>query len=190
MSLVKVQIAANAFVTLQYVLKDDEGDVIDSSEGGHPIEYVHGYGMLVPGLEARLLGLAVGDEKLIVVTPEEGFGDYDEELVLECERGEFPADVKEGDEFTAEDDDGEESSMVVMEVHDDRVIVDGNHPLAGQTLHYEIKVELIRAATDTEIAEAAADFDAARDESGVEDPARAGLVELGLGGKKQPNLPN
>jgi FKBP-type peptidyl-prolyl cis-trans isomerase SlyD len=190
MSFAKVQISANAFVTLQYVLKDDDGEVIDSSEGGNPIEYVHGYGMLVPGLESRLLGLAVGDSKLIVVAAEEGFGDYDEELVLECERGEFPPDVKEGDEFTAEDEDGEESPMVVMEVHPDHVIVDGNHPLAGQTLHYQIHVESIRPATDAEIAEAAEAFELAREESGVEDPARAGLVELGLGASKKPVLPN
>lgn len=181
-------IGNNQFVTLQYVLKDDEGDIVDTSEGGDPIEYVHGYGMLVPGLESRLLGLEVGTEKLIIVPADEAFGEYDDDLVVECARNEFPSTVEVGDEFVAEDAEGDETPMTVVEVDKERVVVDGNHPLAGQQLHYQVKVESVRDATTDEIKAAAEAFDEARDASGVEDPERAGLVTLGRGPKA--NLPN
>jgi FKBP-type peptidyl-prolyl cis-trans isomerase SlyD len=155
----------NSFVTVEYVLKDDEGDVLDASnaEDGEPIEYVHGYGMLVPGLEAALVGLKSGDKKQIVVPAEEAYGDRDEELVLEVERGEFPDGVEVGDEFVATSPDGEEVVLHVLEVNDDGVLVDANHPLAGMTLHYEIEVKSIRPATDTEIEEAGKALDEAHE---------------------------
>src|SRR5690348_13817406 len=88
----KTTIDSNARVVLDYTLRDIEDDVLDASEGegGEPIVYVHGYGMLVPGLEKALVGLAVGDEREVVVPPEEGFGERDEELVLEIDRSEMP----------------------------------------------------------------------------------------------------
>lgn len=158
-------IQSNAFVVLAYTLKDDKGAVLDSSdvEDGEPIEYVHGYGMLVPGLEAALVGLKVGEAKKVVVSPEEGFGERDEELLLEVDRSDFPRPekVKEGDEFIAESPDGEEVPMRVLEVKADSVVVDANHPLAGVTLHYEVKVEEVREATEEELEDAAAAFEAA-----------------------------
>jgi FKBP-type peptidyl-prolyl cis-trans isomerase SlyD len=164
-------IQPNAFVTLDYTLSDDEGDVLDAStggdagDGGEPIRYVHGYGMLVPGLEAALVGLRTGEEKEVVVPAEAGFGEYDEELVLQIERSEFPdpAAVEVGDEFVAESPDGDEVPMRVVEVMDDAVVVDANHPLAGMTLHYRVRVREVRAATDDEIEQAASDFDDAQD---------------------------
>lgn len=156
-------IQPNARVVLEYTLKDDDGEVLDTSdmEDGEPIVYVHGYGMLVPGLEAALEGLKVGTEKQIVVEPAEGFGDHDEDLVLEVDRGDFPdpKKVTEGDEFIAESPDGDELAMRVIEVKDDTVVVDANHPLAGRTLHYAVKVREIRAASEEEIAEAAEAFE-------------------------------
>jgi FKBP-type peptidyl-prolyl cis-trans isomerase 2 len=94
---------------------DDDGEVIDASDGedGEPIDYVHGYGMLVPGLEAALVGLHAGDEREVVVPAEAGYGERDETLVLEVERSEFPdpKKVEEGDEFVAESPDGDEIAM-------------------------------------------------------------------------------
>src|SRR5277367_4789158 len=111
MASMSVTIQPNFHVTLDYVLRDDEGEVLDSSrgEGGEPIEYVHGYGMLVPGLEAGLVGLRIGEERDIVVPAEAGYGERDEELVMEVERSDFPDPdaVVEGDEFVAESPDGE-----------------------------------------------------------------------------------
>ena len=159
-------IGPNAHVVLEYVLRDDAGAVLDESEGddGEPIIYVHGYGMLVPGLEAELVGMKVGDEREIIVSAEEGFGKRDEELVLEVEKTDFPDvdHVAIGDEFVATSPEGDELVMTVLEVKPDCVIVDANHPLAGQRLHYSVKVREVRAATDQEISEAAQEFEDAQ----------------------------
>jgi FKBP-type peptidyl-prolyl cis-trans isomerase SlyD len=162
---VNPNIQPNSFVTLDYTLKDDKGSVLDESaaEGGEPIKYVHGYGMLVPGLEAGLVGLAAGDKKLIVVSAEAGFGERDEELVLELDRTEFPDPEKitAGDEFIAESPDGDEVVMRVVALKPDAVVVDANHPLAGQTLHYAVSVREVREATAEEIETAATAFEEA-----------------------------
>ena len=198
-------IQPNAHVLLEYTLKNPEGELLDSSDGedSEPIEYVHGYGMLVPGLEAAIVGLKLGEEKAVVVSAEEGFGDHDEELVLEVDRTDFPKPdkVEVGDEFLAESPDGAEIPMRVMEVKTDSVIVDANHPLAGVTLHYTVKVKEIREATVEEIEEAASEFE----EAGYcEDPTHdhgpdgeAGhthegemLVQLGPSKGKGPSVAN
>ncbi len=168
-------IQPNARVVLEYTLKDEKGTVLDSSdaEDGEPIVYVHGYGMLVPGLEAALMGLEVGSVKDVTVSPDEGFGDRDDELVLEIDRGDFPDPKKVaiGDEVVAESPDGDEVPMRVVEVKTDTVVVDANHPLAGVTLRYAVVVKEVAQATDEEIAEAAAGFDeAGYDEAGCDDP--------------------
>jgi len=152
-----MQIEPNAYVILRCELKNDAGERLD--EGDEPIEYVHGYSTLVPGLEAGLIGLKQGDEKMVVVPANLGFGEHDEELVMEIERGEFPEQIAVGDEFIAESEEGEEVTMRVIEVRDDAVIVDANHPFAGETLHYQVKVQEVRAATEEEIAEAATAYE-------------------------------
>jgi FKBP-type peptidyl-prolyl cis-trans isomerase SlyD len=165
-----VSIEPNTYVTLDYVLHDEAGDVLDDSnaEDGEPIEYVHGYGMLVPGLESRLVGLKVGDARKIVVPAEEAFGERDPELVLDVERSEFPEpdQIEIGDEFVAESPDGDEAVMRVVEIKEDSVTCDANHPLAGITLHYDIKVREVRPATEDEIQAAAEDLDDAAGEAG------------------------
>ncbi len=159
-------IQPNAYVVIDYSLHDDDGDLLDASEGegGEPIVYVHGYGMLVPGLEAALVGLAAGDEREVVVPAASGYGERDDELVLELDRAEFPdpAKVKVGDEFVAESPDGDEMAMEVVEVKDDLVIVDANHPLAGVTLHYQVKVRSVRDATEEEVHHAATELEEAQ----------------------------
>ncbi|HEX4446808.1 MAG TPA: peptidylprolyl isomerase [Polyangiaceae bacterium] len=160
-------IQPNTHVTLDYELRDDEGAMLEASagDGGEPIRYVHGYGMLVPGLEAALVGLHTGDERDVVVPAEEGYGEYDDELLLELDRSELPdpKGVAVGDEFVAESPDGDEIAMSVVEVHDDMVVVDANHPLAGMTLRYHVSVRDIRAATDEEIKQAAEQLDEAHE---------------------------
>jgi FKBP-type peptidyl-prolyl cis-trans isomerase SlyD len=160
-------IQPNAHVTLAYELRDEDGDLLDASEGdgGEPIRYVHGYGMLVPGLEAALAGLRSGDVRDVVVPADAGYGEYDDSLVLEIEREQLPDPraVQVGDEFVAESPDGDEIAMNVVEVHDDRVLVDANHPLAGMTLRYNVKVVDVRPATEAEIERAASDLDEAHE---------------------------
>lgn len=151
-------IQANSYATVAYTLRTPEGDVIDGSdvEGGEPIQYVHGYGTLVPGLEAALEGMKAGDAKDIVIKAEDGFGERDEELVLTIARTEFPepAAVALGDEFVAEFAEGEELAMRVVALEKNTVRVDANHPLAGVDLHYSVKVESVRDATPEEIEQA------------------------------------
>lgn len=177
-------IQPNARVVLEYELRDDEGKVLDSSaaEGGEPIVYVHGYGMIVPGLEAAIGGLRVGETKEVAVAPEGGFGEHDDELVLEVDRSDFPrpGEVKAGDELVAESPDGDEAIMRVLEVKEDSVVVDANHPLAGKSLLYKVTVKDVRPASDEEIAAAALAFEeAGYAEEGAE-PGQAGesLVQL------------
>lgn len=179
-------IQANAFVVLDYVLKDSEGEVVDRSDGedGEPIRYVHGYGMLVPGLEVRLKGLAKGDQRDILVPAAEAFGEHDEELVLEVDRAEFPDPkvVAVGDEFIAESPDGDEAVMHVVEVRDDVVVVDANHPLAGTDLVYSVTVRELRPATSEEIEAAARELEEAEDSAHVHGPDCGhdpSLVQLG-----------
>ena len=174
-------IQPNAFVLLDYTLHDDDGDLLDASEGdgGEPIEYVHGYGMLVPGLEAGLTGMKPGEERDIVVPAADGYGDYDDELVLEIDRADFPnpKEIAEGDEFIAESPDGDEVPMEVVEVKADAVLVDANHPLAGVNLHYRVKIRAVREATGDEIARAAAELEAA-EEHVHDETCGHGLVQL------------
>jgi FKBP-type peptidyl-prolyl cis-trans isomerase SlyD len=183
----KATIEPNARVVLDYTLRGTDDDVIDASdsEGGEPIIYVHGYGMLVPGLERALTGLAVGDERDVIVSPEEGFGERDEELVLEIDRSEVPRPdaVTVGDELVAESPQGDEAVMRVVEVTEDAVVLDGNHPLAGETLRYSVIVREVRPATEEEIEEAASSFDELEDEAA---PASKGdLVQLGRTSQKK-----
>jgi FKBP-type peptidyl-prolyl cis-trans isomerase SlyD len=162
-------IQPNTHVTLDYELRDDDGDLLDASEteGGEPIRYVHGYGMLVPGLEKALVGLAVGEQREIVVPAEAGYGAWDEELVLEIEKSELPdaQTVEVGDEVVATMPDGEEVAMEVVEVKPGAVVVDANHPLAGMTLHYKVIIREVREASEGEVEEAAAEFERAREEA-------------------------
>jgi FKBP-type peptidyl-prolyl cis-trans isomerase SlyD len=160
-------IEPNNYVTVDYELRDHAGVLLDGSgpEGAEPIEYVHGYGMLVPGLEAALAGLRAGDEREVIVPSEAGYGDRDEALVLEVDRSQFPdpTAVAVGDEFVAESPEGDEIAMSVVDVRGDVVVVDANHPLAGVTLLYRVKVRSVRPATREEIENAAAEFDEARE---------------------------
>lgn len=182
----KACIEPNTRVVLDYTLRDVDDEVLDASDAddGEPIVYVHGYGMLVPGLEKALAGLEVGQTKEVVVSPDEGFGERDEELVLEVDRSEMPRpeDVEVGDELVAESPEGDEAVMRVIEVKPDAVILDGNHPLAGETLRYSVHVRDVRPATDEEIEKAAAGFEEA--EAGYEPPGEvdgaSGLVQLGV----------
>ncbi|HXX65968.1 MAG TPA: peptidylprolyl isomerase [Polyangiaceae bacterium] len=162
----ELAIQPNFHVTLDYELRDESGELLDMSEGDepHPIRYVHGYGMIVPGLEMALSGLRVGDEREIVVSAEHAYGEHDDGLVMELERERFPdAHVEVGDEIVLESSDGEEIVLNVVELRPDCIVADANHPLAGKTLRYTVKIREVRPATDEEIDRAAADLDEAHE---------------------------
>lgn len=184
------RIEPNSRVVLDYTLFDEDDDIVDASDGedGEPIVYVHGYGMLVPGLERALAGMEVGESKEVVLPPEEAFGERDEELVLEVDRSELPRpdSVEVGDEIVAESPDGEEAILRVIEVKPDAVVLDGNHPLAGQTLRYSVHVRDVRPATEEEIEQAAAELDELAEEYEPVGPTNgaSGLVQLGVRPRK------
>jgi FKBP-type peptidyl-prolyl cis-trans isomerase SlyD len=150
------QVGPDSFVTLAYTLYDEDGDILDRTDDGPPVSYVHGYGQIVPGLERGVEGMVKGDARSVVVSAADGYGDYDPEAVVEVDRHDFPRpdDVSAGDEFIAESDDGEAVSMTVLEVRGDDVVVDTNHPLAGEVLRFEVTVLEVRPATQSEIHEA------------------------------------
>lgn len=143
-------------VTLEYTLTDDEGEILDTSKGDEPLVYMHGSGSIVPGLEKALLGKEVGDAVKVVVSPADGYGDRDEDLVQTVPREQLPAgEVDLGDEFhvNGPGEEGDDGHLLVSVValDDTSATLDGNHPLAGVTLHFDVKVMQIRDATSEEI---------------------------------------
>jgi FKBP-type peptidyl-prolyl cis-trans isomerase SlyD len=146
-----MQIAKDTVVTLKYQLYGTDGELIEETED--PVEYLHGgYGNMFPAVEKELEGKDVGETCRIKLTPDDGFGDYDAELVHVESQDKFPAGVKVGMQFEGEgDESGEKVVYTVTEIADDKVVVDGNHPLAGQTLNFECTITSVRAASDEEL---------------------------------------
>jgi FKBP-type peptidyl-prolyl cis-trans isomerase SlyD len=140
-------------VSIHYTLRDDDGDVIDSSSGGEPLEYLHGAGNIVPGLENAMAGKAIGDKFKVTVTPAEGYGDVEGDGPREVPRSAFPkdAELEEGMQLFVRGPDGEPFPVWVVAVHDDHVLLDANHPLAGENLHFEVEVVAMRDATKEEV---------------------------------------
>jgi FKBP-type peptidyl-prolyl cis-trans isomerase SlyD len=148
-----MKITQDSVVTIDYRLHLGNGEVVDESEPGDPLVYLHGHGETVPGLEDALEGKAVGDSLKVKVAPDQGYGDHDPEKIEEVPRTEFPdeLELKPGSILTATDDDGQEMDFLVKEIKGDKVIVDFNHPLAGKTLFFEVTVRDVRAATPEEL---------------------------------------
>lgn len=147
-------IADGMVVSIHYTLTDDAGSVIDSSSGGEPLEYLHGHGNIVPGLESQLAGRKVGDSLKVDVAPKDGYGEHDPRGRGRVPRSSFPDDmeIEPGMQFSGEGPNGEDHVVWVAAVEGDHVVVDQNHPLAGQTLHFQVKVETVRPATKEELA--------------------------------------
>jgi FKBP-type peptidyl-prolyl cis-trans isomerase SlyD len=147
-----MKISHDKVVSIHYTLTDSAGTVLDSSSGGHPLAYLHGFGNIIPGLENALEGKATGDKLSVTVEPGEGYGERDEGLVQAVPRTAFKG-VKElapGMQFQAQGPQGTRL-VVVTQVTADLVTVDANHPLAGQTLHFEVEVSEVRDATSEEL---------------------------------------
>lgn len=147
-----MKIADGTVVGIDYALHLGDGKVVDASEAGEPLTYLHGGGQIVPGLESALVGLGAGDRKQVVVAPADGYGEHDPAGVQEVPRGAFPADFQPepGMELTAEGEDGEPVPFVVKELREGSVVIDLNHPLAGKTLHFDVTVREVREATEEE----------------------------------------
>ena len=146
-------IKKNKVVSMSYCLKNTKGEELDRADTDKPLDYLHGGGNIVPGLENALEGLKIGDKKEVTVEPEDGYGEILTDLKMEVERKAFPADQKivSGMQFMAELSDGKKHPFNVVEIKKDKVHVDGNHPLAGQTLQFFVEIIKIRDATPEEL---------------------------------------
>jgi FKBP-type peptidyl-prolyl cis-trans isomerase SlyD len=145
----KLLVQSNNVVGFSYVLKDSEGVIIDQSET--PLEYLHGSKNIIQGLEKALEGLQIGDKKEVVVSPEEGYGEVQEQLVHAFPRSDFPPDLglEVGLELQADTPEGP-MIFLVKEIREEDVLMDANHPLAGETLHFSVEIKTIREATEEE----------------------------------------
>jgi len=145
-------IAQDKVVTIHYkVVSADSGEVLDSSEGGEPMTYLHGAQNIIPGLEKALEGGSPGDEIEVTVAPEDAYGERSEARVQAVPREAFQEieRVEPGMAFTAQTEQGP-VNVVVTEVDEETVTVDANHPLAGQTLEFNVQVESVRDASEEE----------------------------------------
>ena len=147
-----MEISADRVVTIHYTLKDDKGAVLDSSAGGDPLAYIQGHGNLVSGLEKALDGKQKGHTLAVVVPPEDGYGKRDSALVKRVPKRSLQGsgDIKKGMQFQVRTDDGMRL-FTVTAVMGDMVSLDGNHPLADQTLHFDVHVIDVRAASGEEL---------------------------------------
>lgn len=147
-----MSITANKVVTLDYTLTDDEGTVVDKSEGGNFV-YLHGARNIIPGLEQALEGKSVGDELTVAVDPKDGYGDRNEEMTqaVPLEMFDGTDTIEPGMQFHAQSPEGQMLVVTVVDVNDDTVTVDGNHPLAGVNLNFDVKVIDVRDATQEEL---------------------------------------
>lgn len=139
-------------VSMEYTLKID-GEVIDSSEGQDPLEFLAGHKNIISGLESEMIGMKVGESKDVIVAPADGYGEYDDEAFLDVPGGQFPKDMKleEGLELTVRDDSGQARYARIESIQGETVRLNFNHPLAGDELHFNVKVVNLREPTTEEL---------------------------------------
>jgi FKBP-type peptidyl-prolyl cis-trans isomerase SlyD len=147
-----MQIATNTVVTIDYTLKDDDQSVLDTSQGQEPLSYIHGIGNLIPGLEKALAGKSEGDRVQVTIPPDDAYGERDEDLLqaIPRERFERANEIEVGMQFHTQSDEGMQV-VTVVGVDGDNITIDGNHPLAGKTLHFDVQIVGVREASAEEI---------------------------------------
>ena len=147
-----MQITRHTVATFTYRLTDDAGKLLDASEAGEPMAYIHGTESIIPGLEQALEGHTSGDALKLRLPPSQAYGERDEDLVHEVSRDELPAEaeIEIGVQFHAESEDGAHI-LTVVGIDGDSVRLDANHPLAGKALNFDVKVVSVRQATAEEL---------------------------------------
>ena len=139
-------------VSFHYTLKDGKGTQLESSFGDEPLSYLEGVGQIIPGLESQIKGLVKGDKKTVHVKAADAYGEFEKELIVEVPRDQIPKkDVVVGDRFHADSGQGHTQVVVVTAVTDQHITVDGNHPLAGQDLTFEVEIQDVRDASKEEL---------------------------------------
>jgi FKBP-type peptidyl-prolyl cis-trans isomerase SlyD len=147
-----MQIAINKVVNIHYTLTNNDGEVLDSSKGRPPLAYIHGIGNIIPGLESALEGRSVGDKFQVTVAPEDAYGLRNDDLVQTVPREAFEGvnEILPGMQFQAQSPEGVQL-VTVIGVDEEGVTLDGNHPMAGVTLNFDVEVAEIRDATEEEL---------------------------------------
>lgn len=147
-----MEITDQRVVSIHYTLTNDQGEVLDSSQGSEPLAYLHGAGNIIPGLEKALAGKQAGDKLTVKVAPAEGYGERNAALIQQVPRRAFQGvkDIRPGMSFQAQGPQGP-MRVTVTQVAGDMVTVDGNHPLAGENLSFEVEITEVRAATAEEM---------------------------------------
>lgn len=140
-------------VNLAYSLSGDDGEILDQADRENPFTYLHGAEQIVPGLESELEGLKAGDKKKVTVSADQGYGEVNPDLKLSVKRSQFPKelDLREGMQFETAGPEGEGLVFTVESIEGEMVHIDGNHPLAGLTLHFDVEVLSTREATPEEL---------------------------------------
>lgn len=149
-----MQIQDDCVVSIHYTLTNGEGEELDSSVGSDPLVYLHGAGNIIPGLEDALAGSRAGDRLEVTVQPEDAYGLVDPELIRLVSRDAFAGieGVEPGMQFQTQGPNGQIMRVTIRESSDQGVLVDANHPLAGQILYFSVSVENVRGATEEELA--------------------------------------
>ncbi|MEQ8954352.1 MAG: peptidylprolyl isomerase [Gammaproteobacteria bacterium] len=146
-------IGKNSVVSLHYTLKNDDGEIMDSSDGKQPLSYLHGNNNLIPGLENELEGKSSGAKFNTTIPPDKAYGDVRQELIQTLNKEVFKGveSVEPGMTFVAQGEGGQQQQVRVTDVAGEQVTIDANHPMAGLTLHFEVEVVEVRDATSQEI---------------------------------------
>lgn len=147
-----MQAGENSVVLIHYTLTSDGGETLDSSAGREPLAYLHGFGNIIPGLENALVGKKAGEKLKVTIAAEDAYGVREEGLVQVVPRDAFGGapDLEVGMQFQARTPEGIRV-VTIVEVSGDEITLDGNHPLAGETLHFDVEVVEVRAATEEEL---------------------------------------
>jgi FKBP-type peptidyl-prolyl cis-trans isomerase SlyD len=146
-----MQVADNMAVSIHYTLTNDDGEVLDTSIGDEPLVYLHGVGNIIPGLENALHGKVAGDKFNVHIAPEDAYGEQMEEMIQVISRDMFEGidNIEVGMQFNADVSSGS-GVVTVVNIEDDDITIDGNHPLAGLALTFDVEVIDVRAATEEE----------------------------------------
>ena len=127
-------------ISLEYTLKLEDGEVVDTNVGKAPLTYTQGANQIIPGVESAVQGMEVGQAKQAVVPPMEGYGDPDPDAFHEVPKEKLPQEIQVGTQLHGKDSTGREIRPIVSEIKDETVLLDFNHPLAGKTLYFDLKV--------------------------------------------------
>jgi FKBP-type peptidyl-prolyl cis-trans isomerase SlyD len=146
------EVSDDVVVSIDYTLTVD-GEVVDTTQGDEPLQFLQGHQNIIPGLERELNGMKIGDIKEVTVPPAEAYGEVDPDNIIDVPRSEFPGEIplEPGTELEVKNADGEVLSATIADVNKETVKLDFNHPLAGKQLTFDVKVVDLRAATDEEL---------------------------------------